>query len=371
MDKLYAVVIKTGDAEIKAIENLPKETISKVLPIIEITRGRKIQERSEEEKKSNRISGVELYPLVKRLDKIKTIFRGQTVCFDLTTELSLSNKTIDNLYKHNNGYKNWIDFLINLKQESNFKEIIPCIVMDVEDPDFDTNIKIQVRELSKHFKNIIYRNFLSDDNCYDDIEVIKTEVNQNTNLLFMIDSGYIVPASHKIFLDKIIYRVNKVSTILPPNTKYIICGTSFPKQVSDIGNDFSDTFKLVEKQIFNNLKDSCGVDLVYADYGTINPIRNDDIIMARGWIPRIDVPTKSDVYYYRVRRPKGTSQYKDTYVEVAKLVRNDDRFPSSIKSNWGISEINRCADGKPSSSSPSFWIAVRMNIHIQQQVNLL
>lgn len=371
MNKQYAVVIKTGDAEIRAIENLPKETISKILPIIELTRGRKIIERSDKERDANKRLGTELYPLDKRLEKVTSIFSGQTICLDLTADISLSNKKIDELYTPDNGYENWIKFLVDLKQEGHFEEIIPCIVINVEDDNFEENLKSQVRVLTNHFKNIVYRNTLSDDNCYDDMDIIKSEIKEGTNLIFMVDCGYIVPASHTVFLEKVKHRVKKLHETLSPNTKYIICGTSFPKQVSDIGNDYTDTFKLIEKQLFENLCANCDSNLIYADYGTINPIRNDEIIMARGWIPRIDVPTTNDIYYYRIRRPKGTTQYKNTYIEVAKLCKKDSRFPHSLKTNWGVLEIIRCADGKPSSSSPSFWISARMNIHIQQQTNLL
>lgn len=38
----YNIIIKTGEAEIRAIEHLPKEVTSSVYPIIELTRGRKI-----------------------------------------------------------------------------------------------------------------------------------------------------------------------------------------------------------------------------------------------------------------------------------------------------------------------------------------
>lgn len=371
MNKKYAVVIKTGEAEIRAVENLPKDTISQFLPIIELTRGRKIAEKSDEEKKANRLSGKELYPLEKRLEKIITIFKKQTICLDLTADLSLSNKKIDELYNPNNGYENWVNFLVSLKQEGYFEEIIPCIIINVEDQNFEENLKLQIQKLTNNFKNIVYRNSLSDDNCYDDIDLIKSEIKDTSNLIFMVDCGYIVPASHIVFYDKVKHRVNRLVKVLPTRTNFIICGTSFPKQISDFGNDYTDTFKLIEKQLFDKLSIDCSANLIYADYATINPIRNDEVIMARGWIPRIDVPTKNEIYYYRIRRPKGSSQYKNTYVEVAKLCKNDSRFPNLMKSNWGILEIIRCADDKPSSSSPSFWISVRMNIHIQQQVNLL
>jgi hypothetical protein len=93
--------------------------------------------------------------------------------------------------------------------------------------------------------------------------------------------------------------------------------------------------------------------------------------MARGWIPRIDTPLPEEIYYYRQRRPKGTSEYSATYNEVARKVINDPRFPISLTDNWGIQQITNCAEGDSPASNPSFWISVRMNIHLEQQVRRL
>ena len=41
-DNKYWIIIKTGEAEIRALENVPKDILSKTIPLIEITRGRKV-----------------------------------------------------------------------------------------------------------------------------------------------------------------------------------------------------------------------------------------------------------------------------------------------------------------------------------------
>ena len=40
----YSIIVKTGEAEIQAIENSRKEILEKIFPLIEITRGRKTKE---------------------------------------------------------------------------------------------------------------------------------------------------------------------------------------------------------------------------------------------------------------------------------------------------------------------------------------
>lgn len=104
MDSKYWIIVKTGEAEIRALENIPKEILSKTLPLIEITRGRKITKDK-----------TEMHPFEKRLSKLKEIYRGQTVAIDVTSEESLSSLEVDYLYAPESGYKNWIDFLLQLK----------------------------------------------------------------------------------------------------------------------------------------------------------------------------------------------------------------------------------------------------------------
>ena len=66
MDNKYWIIVKTGEAEIRALENVSLNILSHTLPLIEITRGRKVTK-----------DNVETYPFDKRLSKIKGIFKGQ------------------------------------------------------------------------------------------------------------------------------------------------------------------------------------------------------------------------------------------------------------------------------------------------------
>ena len=68
MDRKYTVIIKTGEAEIRALENTSSNLLQYILPVIEITRGRKITKNE-----------IETYPFDKRLLKLKKVFQGQTV----------------------------------------------------------------------------------------------------------------------------------------------------------------------------------------------------------------------------------------------------------------------------------------------------
>lgn len=354
MDKKYTIVVKTGEAEIRAIENTEKALLLQLFPIIEITRGRKITK-----------DGIEKYPFDKRLTKLKKIFEGQVVCFDLTSDESLSSDEINFLYDPTNGYENWVNFMIGLKDECVFKEIIPTLILNMDDDNFDDNIILQIKKLKSNFESVLYRNTISDENCYDDFELLREEV-RDIGFYILLDCGYSPQASFNNVGKKSIARINNIKSILGDSPTYIICSNSFPNNVSEIGNEDKDTFGIAEIDIYDLLsKDITGV--IYGDYASINPRRNDTITMARGWIPRIDVPLCRTIYYYKKRRPKGVTSYASTYTNVAQLVRLDPRFPAKLDC-WGIQQIISCSEGGAPSASPSFWISVRMNIHIVQQL---
>lgn len=285
MDSKYWTIVKTGEAEIRALENIPKEVLSKTLPLIEITRGRKITKGK-----------TEMYPFEKRLSKLKEIYRGQTVAIDVTSEESLSSPEVDYLYMPESGYKNWIDFLLQLKDENIFTEIIPTILFNFDDIDFERNIVQQIHSLKSNFKTILYRSSIADENCYEDIEFIGKEIDDN-NLKIIIDCGYVPQASYKNVSNKCIARISNIKKMVASKYEYIIASTSFPNNVSDLGDSDSDTFSISEINMYNEIL-STHNDVIYADYASINPIRNDTIRMARGWIPRIDVPLKDVIYYY-------------------------------------------------------------------------
>lgn len=362
----YTLVVRTGDAEIKALENTSSAVLNNVFPLIEVTRGRRRTENkgTPEEKVS--------YPIEPRLEKIKKVLQGKVVGVTLTTENLLFCSEIASLYNPDNGYEAWVKFLTDLKEEKCFKEIIPVIIINSEDDYYEYNLIKQLQELKKHFNTIIYRNSIIDKFGYDDLEILKEEIN-DIKFSIIVDCGYTPQSSHENVGSKVISRVENFGDLLNDveNIEYTVISTSFPNNVNDLGGGDYDEYLissvLLHEQINKKLE-----NVAYGDYGSINPIRNDGTVMARGWIPRIDVPLKNIVYYYRKRRPTGVTAYAETYEDVAQLAISDRKFPAELEeSNWGIQQILDCASGFKPGTTPSFWISVRMNIHIEQQVRRL
>lgn len=363
----YYLIVKTADAEMKALENTSPEVMERLTPVIELTRGRKLplKEKDLEGKKKE----IPRYPYERRLERMCKIFKGKSVVFDLTSDESLSSIEINDLYRPDDGYKKWVELLKELKDGGYFKELTPCVILSARDENLDMNMAKEVEQMTALFDTVAYRNDIFDDNCYDDIEVIKSHLN-GKRLVVIVDCSYVVQAKISDYAEKVKARVTNLRRIVPEGTKIVVSSTSFPRNISDLGDDFHDSFKLSEVELANKLKQD-GVDAVYSDYGSINPIRNDTVVMAHGWIPRIDVPLKDSVFYYRERRPSGKKDYPPQYTKVARYVIGDQSFPTDMNENWGIKQIRNSATGGKPGSAPAFWIAVRMCIHVEQQVRRL
>lgn len=358
MDRNYCLLVKTGDAELRCLSNTPSSTLNAILPIIELTRGRKIR-------------GKEKYPIENRLEKVYNIFNNQPLCIDLTSHPKLICDEIRELFNPADGYKNWRDLIDKIKESGAYSELIPCIQSNYDDDKFEDNYRFQAEKLIDKYNKIAYRSSLKEDWYCDDMDLIEPYLKLSDQLLFIIDCEYIPSGGWRAFADKAVARINNVYKILGKRVKFTICATSYPNNVSEIGKDDKDTFQINEIDLYEDVKKRISPDInfMYGDYGSISPKRNDDIIMAKGWVPRIDVPTQTEIYYVRERK-NTTRDFANTYTFIAKEVMKDKRFPHSL-SCWGIEQIKLCADYSAPGSSPSFWISVRMNIHIAQQLNRL
>ena len=356
MNKGYILVVKTGEAEIRAIENTSAETREKVFPIIEITRGRK-----------RTIDKTEFFPFTSRLKRLKDGLNGLEVAIDATSDSSLTSPEVDELYEYGNGYEKWVNFVCGIQDEGCFKDITPALLMNFDDPTFEDNLKKEIEVLSEHFDCLLYRNSIEDEYCYTDLPFILSILPKRKRLLVLIDCGYTPQAMENNVSQKLIKRIENFKTgLVDERCDLAFCATSFPNNISDIGGEDHDEFRIAEVNMHEKVY-NCYPDVCYGDYGSINPKRNDNITMTRGWIPRIDVPLSDKVFYYRQRRAKRA--YADTYKDVARNTIRDKNFPRGLDC-WGCNQINNCCM-LPPSSSPNYWISVRMNIHIEQQLRRL
>ena len=200
----------------------------------------------------------------------------------------------------------------------------------------------------------------------------------------ILDHEYIRPLKGSLHADRTNEIIEKIKSEIP-QASFISVATSFPKDVTDIGEDDFGNFPVEEMLLYDAIKLK-HKDVLYGDYGSINPIRNDEVIITQGWRPRIDFVSNLDqmhTYYYREQRREigqkkvedkkngGTklqkirAPYAEHYASVAKSVVKHKTF-QNLNFSWGCGEIQKASEGKVPSNAPSHWISVRMEIHMIQ-----
>lgn len=340
----YFPILKTTEAELKAYNSLNDSVKNNILPIFELTKSRKTKKNPDSELKY-------------KLDKLQETIGNRPFIIDLTIESTYSNKEIEKMiYNGDNGYNNWVSFLKEQRQKFT---IIPTVHYH---PNKLEDVKKQIDSLKRKFNYIAFRAelFQSETPKYIEDLLNFCSPNSHKNVIIILD-GKFIRINDQPKIDKYKKEIKKV-TALAKECPLICAFSSFPKSVIDYdGGDSKGEFDTIEitinQQIISELNKN---KVYYGDYGTIHPIRYDT--GGGGWVPRIDVPYKDKIFYYRYRRDKGS------YPLCAKKIINDKRYKKIPDVNsWGDEEILYASKGEPRGKSPSHWIAVRSNLHMTRQ----
>ena len=359
---MYIPIIKTGEAEIKAVEKLTAKMLDQITPIIELTRGR-------QKTTKNGNTKVVTFPFDNRLAKVKEVFKGRDVFFDLTTDEGLLSSEVYALYDYENGYEKWREFVKNNTGEDGFGRIIPSVLFNWSDEDFEVNFAQQVNGLVEECGAVMYRSSIQTKDCYDELPIIMKYLPRDCELWIILDGGYLQDSAVELAYNRCRKRIQNIRDRIlgGKDAHFVVAATSYPERVFDYGEGNPLVISHSEVRLYEELKEDYPY-IIYGDYAGTNPIRKDLIVMARGWIPRIDIPLIYKTKVYWKRRPKGVTEYKGTYIRVAQEVVNDSEFPIKLQGTWGIDEITNCSEGSVTSCAPAFWISVRMFNHIYQQL---
>lgn len=373
----YHLILKTGDAELRAWRQLEASRKSKICVHCEITRGRK---------KPNKDKSIPAeYNISKVLSVIAEDFDVCEVCVvDITREPTLKSNETEALGSPDDGYAKWVETVFDLKGQND--RICPTLIINPHEADdygkFQEDVFKQFESFSGEFDRICYRaSVLFDDSFIDDIEMLADRINAYIDaggvFEVLLDFEYIQPSTAMLHASYSAPIIRAIREFCPAIT--IVCvGTSFPRNVTEIGDEKSDEFRLEEVALFDEINRLHNEPVSYGDYGSINPIRNDFSPPVGVHLrARIDFPTASNtIFYYRVDpvvdEASGTliSSRTSMYKSAAKLVASSSSF-SIVPNSWGCDMIIEAANKSPSGSSPSFWISVRMEIHICRRVDAL
>lgn len=334
----YFPILKSRDAELRAYEKLSEADKAKILPILELTRSRITQKNQKGS-------------VVKKMQEISRIFSKNYFILDLTTEETLDNDEIQNmLLSNNDGYKKWVDFVMEYNELGlNF---IPCIHYN---PDYIDDVLTQIKALSIKFSTLALRlNALDPYNheylvaiekYLDKCIVILDAENQQKNFNFF---NYIQKISD-FKIKAIIYTFSCFPATIPISNEGEVkkCDLGFSRLYGEFPNVY------------------------YGDYALTTARRYD--MQARGWIPRIDIPSVRNnriEFWYCRYRTSDTIDTEHAYIECAKNLYNEIRLLINEKEpTWGEKVFLDAKEGYIAGKNPAFWISVRNNIYISKMIS--
>jgi hypothetical protein len=358
----YLPILKTRDAELRGISKVSDETKNFITPLFELTKSRKTKKFPEG-------------PIRKRLEKILSDYGNTPFALDLTSFIDLKNPEIEELYNYKGYFNNWVSFIRGLK-ESAFPNIIPVLLISEEDikneEEYIERHKSEIKSFQSLGNSFIYRT--EEENVAFEFDLNKLFEKNSSLPIVLIDTGYIRRNMLSAYTSKV---KKQLSIIVESNNiqNIIVAGSSFPQDPTEYGGEENGIIELTEVYMYDECKKEYP-NLIYGDFVTINPEPN---LRAggNGWIPRIDFPLVdgTSVIYYRSRKGQAERTYEAAYIRVAEKVISDERFTTLLKKlgkdNWGIQQIILAAKGYPPGLNPSFWISVRINLHVTLRSILL
>lgn len=181
------------------------------------------------------------------------------------------------------------------------------------------------------------------------------------NVLVVLDLGYIRAAmdAKEVEANRAINALRDVD----PTIRIAILSSSFPRSVAAY-NEHGQRLEILERDLHARLGGS--EVAIYGDHASIYPDPYEASI-AR-WVPRIDYPT-AEAWIYRRHRDDDDGFYKCAQ-EIVALPDWDPDLPESC---WGAARIAEQSKSKaplPKFGSPSPWISVRVNIHLERQAEV-
>lgn len=349
---IYFPVLKTKDAELRAISSVDKVSREKILPIYEITKSRITKKNS-------------LGDIVKRLDQIRGIQNGLPFILDVATDPKQTNSQIESILSPDDGYRFWREWL----EAHDDLSIVPVIHINLEDDEDLDEAQSFVRAVAHKYPKMALRlpTGLEEEEYSEILDPIVSVLGES-KLYVLIDDGCIRDIVKKSSIGAVAQNYQSTFEIIAEMDdsenwleKVVCISGSFPQQVKNegVGDEYGD-FDIFEHGLYLQLKKN-RPDLQFGDYASINI--NQTEMRGGTFVPRIDFCTDSKFFYYRKRRESGS------YIWCAKKVIADSDFVDN--GTWGDDEINSAAIGSPSGISPSFWISVRACNYMTRRVKIL
>ncbi|WP_100657753.1 beta family protein [Alteromonas flava] len=353
MNPLYFPIIKTRDAELRAMEKLSADTKRLICPIYELTKSRK----------TSKVPDGDIH---RRMSQLAEIQGEDEFILDLSTDKNYINPQIEQLLLPDHGFNEWYLFIAENHRELN---IIPMVHVYEDEDGVADEVKSFVSKISAIKRKIAVRlpHNLTMPQINQCLDAITQSMDGSCKLIVIFDANFVDRNNESI--NRVIGSFIECCVATEMFNQYlsdvVVVSSTFPSDVKSAGNhDSTGEFYVYEEDIYQAVKaDQNTPNVSYGDYASIN---TEQIEMRGGtFVPRIDiayVENERDKFFYkRYRRDDGS------YPRCAREVLADRRYING--QNWSNEEIRNASVDKPSGISPAYWISVRMEYYINLKVD--
>lgn len=281
--------------------------------------------------------------------KIDEYMEGRPHILDLELSPIYSCDECAALADPQDGFAAWRTFLAGRDN------VVPTALLPSNAPTRDVVRQVMLLERSK--EKVVLRS-RSPSSDLPTLLSILSAVESINNLLIVLDFGY-VRSRLKACLVEAATVINSLREV-DDTVRIVVLGSSYPKSVAAYSDDGM-ALEIEERRLHASL----GGDAVaiYGDYASIHPEPFEP--MQSRFVPRIDLALPDTWIFRRVRTDQGG------FGRCAKLITElTDWDPRFVDQNWGARKIAAAADGDLTAmNAPAPWIAVRVNMHLWQQIN--
>tara|TARA_R110002020_G_scaffold154546_2_gene334468 strand:- start:15824 stop:16861 length:1038 start_codon:yes stop_codon:yes gene_type:complete len=335
---VYVAILRTREAELKAFRHLGADTRQSLLPVMEFTRSRR--------GKKNPTGAVD-----KCVEEVLSMMGDEPFIADVTTLTAHSSSETQELLDPAGGFANWQRFVPRLGAN--------CIpVVHLTDPFDARSLKNQAASLARNSGHVAIRI----PPGYADAAALEKALIQAlgsmSKVVLICDAAFVDRNSFSQLAMGAFGTLQQFGT-RPLHS--VVASSCFPPSVvlPNYGGDAYGKFPLLEVLLSEWIKGQAGLEhVLHGDYGLVYP--EDANSTATRWVPRVDVPLDTELFYHRYRRPVGG------YIKAAQHALHDSDY--RLFPCWAHDNIVEAAKGSPMGRSPSHWIAVRVNFHINRQI---
>jgi hypothetical protein len=335
----YLPILRSRAAELRGLRELSSSDLSKLLPVVELTRSRRTPKNT---------SG----DVRKSVELVCEILGHRPFVADLTSLDSLQNSEFDRLLSDDDSFRVWTDFA-----EANLPD--HCIpIVHLLEPFELPSFMGQVERLWRKFQRVAVRIPTSYRDFGPFLEALVTLPGYQ-DVVLILDAGFVTKTTVGGAAARLGEMLQEVAGMGIRDLS--VASSSFPiSVVSAGGGDDTGELQLWEVELGKWCQSQFS-NVSYGDYAAIHPMDFKGAVT--NWVPRVDVMLDDTFYYYRYRRSDGG------YIRAAQGARSDSRYvPLDC---WAHGNIEKAADGNPPGRSPSFWIANRVNFHLARQISRL